>query len=63
MITVRFASNPVHRNGITLGLSTGSHDFAKLSLLASNKATSTHTGFESHQVVEIKVENRLFHRR
>ena len=63
MNAVPASPNPVYRNGITLGLSTGGACFVKLSLLDFDKTPTPRTGFESHQVVEIKVENRLFHRR
>ena len=52
----------VHSFGISLGLSTGSAVFRKLSLLGVSAKRVFHTWFEGHQVVEIKVENMLFHR-
>lgn len=52
----------VHSFGISLGLSTGSAIFRKLSPLGLSAKSMFHTWFESLQVVEIKVENTLFHR-
>ena len=52
----------VHSFGISLGLSTGLDGFRKLSPLDVAAKAVFHTWFEGHQVVEIKVENTLFHR-
>ena len=52
----------VHSFGISHGLSTGADGFRKLSPLGVATKTVFHTWFEGHQVVEIKVENTLFHR-
>jgi hypothetical protein len=52
----------VHSFGISLGLSTGLDGFRKLSPLYVASKAVFHTWFEGHQVVEIKVENTLFHR-
>jgi len=57
-----YLANPVHSSGINLGLSTGQRDFQKLSPLGLQTQCLFHTRFEGHQVVEIKVENTLFHR-
>jgi hypothetical protein len=56
-----YLENPVNRFGITLELSTGEDVFSKLSLFDFGKKGGFHTQFDSHQVVEIKVENTLFH--
>ena len=55
-------ANSVHSFGISLGLSTGLGGFQKLSPLGVVAKAVFHTWFEGHQVVEIKVENTLFHR-
>ncbi len=52
----------VHSFGISLGLSTGLNGFQKLYPLGLTTEDVFHTWFEGHQVVEIKVENMLFHR-
>jgi hypothetical protein len=52
----------VHSYGISRGLSTGLNGFRKLSPLGVMAEYVFHTWFEGHQVVEIKVENTLFHR-
>jgi hypothetical protein len=57
-----YLANPVHSSGINLGLSTGQRYFQKLSPLGLQTQSLFHTRFEGHQVVEIKVENTLFHR-
>ena len=57
-----YLSNPVHSFRINSGLSTSQGRFEKLSPFDLAAATLFHTWFESHQVVEIKVENTLFHR-
>jgi hypothetical protein len=54
--------NPVHSFRINLGLSTGQGEFKKLSPLGLQAQCLFHTRFEGHQVIEIKVENTLFHR-
>jgi hypothetical protein len=56
-----YLANPVHSFGISLGLSTGQREFKKLSPLGVTAQAVFHTWFEGHQVVEIKVENTLFH--
>jgi len=57
-----YLANPVHSFRIKLGLSTGQFKFVKLSPFDLPVAALFHTWFEGHQVVEIKVENTLFHR-
>ena len=52
----------VHSFGISLGLSTGLDDFRKLSPVGVSAQDMFHTWFEGLQVLEIKVENTLFHR-
>jgi len=57
-----YLANPVHSFLTSLGLSTGQSGFQKLSPLDLLAQCVFHTRFEGHQVVEIKVENTLFHR-
>jgi hypothetical protein len=56
-----YLENPVNSFGITLGLSTTQGFISKLSPLAFGTDGVFHTWFDGHQVVEIKVENTLFH--
>ena len=55
-------ANPVHSFRISLGLSTGQVRLGKLSPFDLPTAALFHTWFDVHQVVEIKVENTVFHR-
>ena len=55
-------ANPVHSFRISLGLSTGQVRLGKLSPFDLPTAALFHTWFEVNQVVEIKVENTVFHR-
>ena len=57
-----YLANPVYSFRINLGLSTGQVRFGKLSPFDLASAALFHTWFEGHQVVEIKVENTVFHR-
>ena len=52
----------VHSFGIKLGLSTGLDGFRKLSPVGVCAQDVFHTWFVGLQVLEIKVENTLFHR-
>jgi hypothetical protein len=56
-----YLENPVNKSGITPGLSTGHGFISKLSYSNFESAGVFHTWFDGHQVVEIKVENTLFH--
>jgi hypothetical protein len=55
-------ANPVHSFRISLGLSTSQVRLGKLSPFDLPTAALFHTWFEVNQVVEIKVENTVFHR-
>lgn len=54
--------NPVHSFRIRLWLSTWQVKLEKLSPFDLPAAALFYTSFEGHQVVEIKIENTLFHR-
>ena len=57
-----YLANPVHNFRINFGLSTDQDRLGKLSPFDLPTAALFHTWFKGHQVVEIKVENTLFHR-